>query len=144
MTTNDTTVKPAKDPLDGDFTWLQNKPASDLHELHAALVTELTGIEVTAKQVQAMLHMHGKIQASEANRKRAGYKPRTAESIRKGGETTVIHMDQRLAVVQDDGDEPEAEQKPVRKPRQRKTAPKADVVAEEAASQPEQDVAVAS
>lgn len=104
MSINDTklavaTAAKAKDPLDGDFTWLQAKAPSELHELHAALVSELTGIEVSPKQVQAMLHMHGKIQASEANRKRAGYKPRTAQSIRKGGETTVVHMDERLAAT---------------------------------------------
>lgn len=137
MTTNDTTTAPAstiKDPLEADFTYLQGKAPSDLHELHAALISELSGVEISAKQVQAVLAMHGKIQASEANRKRAGYKGRTAESIRKGGQTTVEHMDQRLntpvpAAVA-------AKPKPApRKPRTPKTAaPVAEVQAEAVAS----------
>ncbi|QSL67788.1 hypothetical protein [Nocardia phage P3.1] len=87
----------AADPLDADFTWYQEKAPSELHELHAALVSELTGVEVTAKQVQVILGMHGKIQASENNRKRAGYKPRTVDSIRRGGATTAAHAAELLA-----------------------------------------------
>lgn len=90
----------AADPLDADFTWYQEKAPSELHELHAALVSELTGVEVTAKQVQVILGMHGKIQASENNRKRAGYKPRTVDSIRRGGATTAAHAAELLAEVE--------------------------------------------
>lgn len=77
-----------KDPLDGDFGFYATKAPSELHQLHAELVTKLTGVEVTPKQVQAILGMHGKIQASQANKKRAEYKARTTESIKRGGETT--------------------------------------------------------
>ena len=101
MTSNITTaaVKSA-DPLDGDFSYYAEKAPSDLHELHAALVTQLTGVEVTPKQVQVILGMHGKIQASENNRKRAGYKPRTVDSIRRGGNTTADRAAQLLAEVE--------------------------------------------
>lgn len=126
-----TTPAKAKDPLDADFTYLQTAEPGPVAELHAALISKLSGVEISAQQVRAVLSMHGKIQASEANRKREGYVARTAQSIRNGGQTTVEHMDLRLA----EAVKPAAP-KPVRKPRTPKpAAPKAPVTT---------DVAVAS
>lgn len=70
------------------FQYLADKPVSSLHEALAAYILETSGIEISEKQVQAVLSIHGTFQKSEANKNRAEYKARTAASIRNGGQTT--------------------------------------------------------
>lgn len=66
---------------------LPNVAPSDVHELHAATYSALTGIEVDPKLVQIVLSLHGAVQRSELNRSRETYRGRTAASLRKGAET---------------------------------------------------------
>lgn len=75
------------DPSGKDWTYLQTKAPSSVHELHAATITRLSGVEVSAKQVQAMLAMHRYIQKSEANRKRPEFHGRTWGSVVQGAQT---------------------------------------------------------
>ena len=82
----------AKGLFDKDWTYLAAKDPSDVHRLHAELVSELSGVEVSPKQVQAILAMHGTIQRSEKNQERADYRGRTPQSIAKGGFTTLQHF----------------------------------------------------
>ncbi|QFG10582.1 hypothetical protein HWC68_gp42 [Gordonia phage Gibbin] len=69
---------------------LPNVAPSDVHELHAAVATVLTGIEVDPKVVQVILSLHGNVQRSALNRDkslRPTYRGRTVASLRKGAET---------------------------------------------------------
>lgn len=63
------------------FEYLQDKDPSQKHEFYAALMTALSGIEITPKQYQVMICTHRYIQASDLNRVRKDYRPRTAESV---------------------------------------------------------------
>ncbi|QXO13692.1 hypothetical protein SEA_DUMPTRUCK_37 [Gordonia phage DumpTruck] len=60
---------------------------SEVHELHAAAYSALTGVEVDPKIVQIVLSLHGAVQRSEVNRNRDHYRGRTVASLRKGAET---------------------------------------------------------
>ena len=74
--TKKTTVAPAgskKDPMDKDWTYLQEKEVSELHELLAKTITQRSDIEITAKQVQAVLAFHPHFQRSKINKSRSGY-----------------------------------------------------------------------
>lgn len=75
------------DPSEKDWTFLQTKAPSSVHELHAKAVTELSGVEISPKQVQALLAMHRWIQKSEANRNRPDFHGRTWDSVLKGSAT---------------------------------------------------------
>lgn len=78
---------------------VEAKDPSSKQEFYAALITALTGVEVTPKQYQAMISTHRYIQASDLNRARADYRPRTAASVIKAASTLLEHADQ---LVQDD------------------------------------------
>ena len=60
---------------------------SEVHELHAATYAALSGIELSPKQVQVVLSLHGATQRSALNRLRSSYRGRTAASLRRGAET---------------------------------------------------------
>lgn len=62
-------------------------PSNDLHDLHAAVYEHLSGIPITAKQVQVVLSLHGATQRSAANAARSSYRGRTVASLRRGAET---------------------------------------------------------
>lgn len=62
-------------------------PSNDLHDLHAAVYSHLSGVEISPKQVQVVLSLHGATQRSEANRHRSSYRGRTVASLRRGAET---------------------------------------------------------
>ncbi|UJQ86109.1 hypothetical protein ZANY_40 [Gordonia phage Zany] len=69
---------------------LPNVAPSEVHELHAAVATVLTGIDVDPKVVQVILSLHGNVQRSALNRDkslRPTYRGRTVASLRKGAET---------------------------------------------------------
>lgn len=70
-----------------DWTYLAKKEPSSNHHLQARLITELSGIEISAQQCMALLAMHRWIQKSEANRERPEFKGRTVDSVLKGSET---------------------------------------------------------
>lgn len=53
---------------------LATKPVSELHELHAAIATAATGVQIDPKAVQIILSLHGKIQRSDANKNRETYR----------------------------------------------------------------------
>ena len=69
------------------FAYILDKDPTPKQEFYAAAVTALTGIEVSAKVYQAVISTHRFIQASDLNRARADYRPRTAESVIKASET---------------------------------------------------------
>lgn len=117
-----------------DWTYILDKPVAENHVLEALLISNLSGVQISPKQVQALLAMHRDIQLSEANRQRAGFRGRTVASVEKGAHTLAERLQERT----DKGaimakalpitvGEPEA--KPVRKPRQRKAAPVAELTA---------------
>lgn len=90
--TSTKSATPAKaeiaDPImDKDWTYLQSKAPSELHNGLAQFITDQAGIDIDPKQVQALLAMHGAWQKSGLNKSRPDYRPRTQESIAKGGAT---------------------------------------------------------
>lgn len=94
MATKSTSTKAAsakaivEDPImEKDWTYLQGKAPSDLHNGLAQFITDQAGIDIDPKQVQALLAMHGAWQKSGLNKSRPNYRPRTVESIAKGGAT---------------------------------------------------------
>ena len=83
------------------FAYVQDKDPSPKQEFYAAMITALTGIEVTPKQYQAFITTHRYIQASDLNRARADYRPRTAASVLQAAETLARRADEML--VDDQG-----------------------------------------
>lgn len=75
-------------PKAPNFGYLAEKEPSDLHHALKAFIEDHGGPETDLKTVQAVLAAHGKFQASDYNKNRESYKPRTAQSIYKGGVTT--------------------------------------------------------
>lgn len=71
VTTKKSTTK--SDPMDRDFTYLQDKGPSDLHVTLAKVITQRTDIEITAQQVQAVLGIHPHFQRSKLNKARPTY-----------------------------------------------------------------------
>ena len=69
------------------FGYVVDKDPTPKQSFYAATVSALTGIEVTPKQYQAMILTHRFIQASDLNRARADYRPRSAESVIKASNT---------------------------------------------------------
>lgn len=109
-------------------TWaFLGKEPSLLHQSLADYILEETEgeVEITPRQVQAVLAMHGPHQRSSRNKSRPDYKPRTEESIRKGGQTTA---EKHGGIVLEETPAPEAESvekpKATRKPRTRRTPAK--------------------
>lgn len=78
-----------------DWTYLQTKATDAGHELKAQVVSELSGVEITATQVQAFLAMHRMIQESEANRERDSFHGRTVASVEKGSLTMLERLAER-------------------------------------------------
>ena len=92
-----------------------SKEPSDLHAALAEFIVEETEgeVEITPRQVQALLAMHGKWQKSEKNRSRPTYRPRTVESIAKGGQTIVTKYGPHDEVIEQKVvEEPKEEAKP--------------------------------
>lgn len=89
-TTNAQTVRTYADEVAAETygqAFLAKEP-SDLHHSLVAYISDMAGIGIDARQVQAVLALHGKWQKSEYNTNRADYRPRTLTSIAKGGKTT--------------------------------------------------------
>lgn len=78
------------------FEYLAEKDPSPKHEFYSAMITALTGVEVTPKQYQAMITTHRYIQASDLNRAREDYRPRTVESVVKASETLLERASEML------------------------------------------------
>lgn len=87
-TTKSTTPAKVVEDEVKDWTYLQEKEPSDLHEGLAEFILREAGIEIDSKQVQAVLSMHGTWQRSDENKARPGYRARTVASIHKTGATT--------------------------------------------------------
>lgn len=83
------------------FAYLAEKDPTPKQEFYAAAITALTGVEVTAKQYQAMICAHRYIQASDLNRARADYRPRSAQSVIKASETLLENASS--LIVDNDG-----------------------------------------
>ena len=90
----------SNDPKAPNFAYLAEKEPSSLHLALAAFIKDHGGPEMDPKQVQAVLSAHGKFQASDHNKRREDYKPRTPQSIYKGGVTTAANFH---FVVDEDG-----------------------------------------
>lgn len=70
-----------------DWTKFQGRQPDSNHVLQAKVISELSGIEISAEQCMVFLAMHRMIQASQANQDRANFKGRTWESVLKGSAT---------------------------------------------------------
>lgn len=70
-----------------DWTYLSGKTPSSNHELQAAVISQLSGVEISPEQCMAFLAMHRFIQKSEANQTRPEFHGRTWESVIKGSNT---------------------------------------------------------
>ena len=112
---------PTKAP---SYAYLAEKEPSSLHHALKAFIEAHDGPEVDIKTIQAVLSAHGTFQKSDFNKNRDDYKPRTPQSIYKGGVTTATNfhfvVDEEGVEVRVEGPAPEP--KPVPKP---KAAPKA-------------------
>lgn len=111
-------------PKAPNFGYLAEKEPSDLHHALKAFIEDHGGPETDLKTVQAVLAAHGKFQASDYNKNRESYKPRTAQSIYKGGVTTSERF--HFAVDPMTGAEVRVEGP---KPEPKKVAPKAETKA---------------
>lgn len=83
--------KGPKAPIDfdaRDWTYIAEKDPSDLHVTLAKLIGQRADIEITAKQVQAVLSMHPHFQRSKHNKTRAGYVPLADEIVHQRS----VHM----------------------------------------------------
>lgn len=85
-----------------DWTYIADKDPLETHVLYADMVTRLSGIEVSAKQMQAMLLMHRWMQQSDLNRARDTFKGRTLASVLKGNETLFERTSQRALLEGED------------------------------------------
>jgi len=139
------------DESDKDWTYLLNKEPQSNHQLFAKIMREKLGSEAVdnatpEQMIYWLLAMHRWMQKTQANRDRAEFHGRTVGSVLKGSATLAERLGERnesellvtpvpLAV----GEAPKPK-RPVRKPRQRKSAPKmdVDVVAEELNAKAEQ------
>lgn len=86
------------------FGYVLDKDPTPKQDFYATVITALTGVEVTPKQYQAMISTHRFIQASDLNRARADYRPRTAASVIKASETLLenassLKVDDEGAVI---------------------------------------------
>jgi hypothetical protein len=69
------------------FAYLATKSPSDLHvRLAEFILAEVPGVEISAKQVQLVLGLHGTFQSSDANKKRNAEAKAKAEKARKARE----------------------------------------------------------
>lgn len=80
-------IKPKGHNEDKDWTYLVDKDPNETNVLYAKMVTELSGVEISPKQVQALLSMHRWMQASDLNRARENFRGRTWEEVRRGNAT---------------------------------------------------------
>jgi hypothetical protein len=109
-----------KDPMDRDFTYLQDKDPSDLHVTLAKLIEQRADIEITPKQVQAVLSMHPHFQRSKLNKARPGYVGLDEEIVTQRSVHMVqAHKDAAANIAA------RAAQKPARKAAAKKTTAKA-------------------
>ncbi|UVK63840.1 hypothetical protein SEA_LILYPAD_36 [Gordonia phage LilyPad] len=81
-----------------DWTYIQDKEPLETHHLFAQMVTRLSGVEISAKQVQALLLMHRWMQASDLNRERDTFRGRTLGSVIRGSETLLGRTEDRATV----------------------------------------------
>lgn len=106
---------PTKAP---SYAYLAEKEPSSLHHALKAFIEAHDGPEVDIKTIQAVLSAHGTFQKSDFNKNREDYKPRTPQSIYKGGVTTAQNFH---FVVDEDGVEVRVEGPA---PEPKKVAPK--------------------
>lgn len=113
----------SKTPKAPNYAYLEEKEPSSLHLALSAFLKDHGGPEVDPKAIQAVLSAHGAFQRSDYNKNREDYKPRTPESIYKGGVTTTerFHF-----VVDEEGNEVRVEGPA---PEPKKVAPKAETKA---------------
>lgn len=107
-----------------DWTYLQGKPTSSNHELEAQVITQLSGVEISPQQVQALLAMHRFIQKSQANQDRPDFRGRTWESVLKGNQTLAERAAEKhgAVVAEPIGTVVEPEEAPKSAPRKRTPA----------------------
>jgi hypothetical protein len=81
------------------FDYVEGKDFTPKQAFYAAMITEITGVEVSPKQYQAMIVTHRFIQSSNINRARPDYRPRSAASVIKAAGTL---LDRASEMVLDD------------------------------------------
>lgn len=103
--------KPKKEQTfeERDWTYLDDKAPSEQHELLAKEINKRTNsttecdcgeeVQISAKQVQAVLAMFPHFQRSETNKKRSGYRPLAEEIVhQRSVHMTQAHKDARLVM----------------------------------------------
>lgn len=109
-----------------DWTFLQEKDPSDLHVTFAQQITMRSDVEITAKQVQAVMAMHPSFQRSRTNKARPTYAALDPEIVEQRSVHMVLaHKDARDKIAAR-GDQPKkaAAKKTVAKRVAKKTAAK--------------------
>jgi hypothetical protein len=87
------------DPMDKDFTYLADKDPSDLHVTLAKVIEQRTDIDITAKQVQAVLSIHPYFQRSKLNKARPGYVGLDVEIVHQRSVHMVAAHEDAAAVI---------------------------------------------
>jgi hypothetical protein len=125
--------KPKKEQTfeERDWTYLDDKDPSEQHVILAREINRRTNLldedgeemEISPKQVQAVLAMFPHFQRSETNKKRSGYKPLAEEIIhQRSVHMTLAHKEAREIM---DGLAATANAKPAKKTATKKVAAKA-------------------
>lgn len=79
-----------------DYTYIATKAPSDLHVALADFVEKQSGVEVSAKQAQAVWLLCREFQKSEANKSREAYRPLDETIVQKRSEhMTIAHTEAR-------------------------------------------------
>ncbi|AWY06139.1 hypothetical protein PBI_SUZY_34 [Gordonia phage Suzy] len=98
----DVYVAPKGHNPDKDWSYIADKEPLETHELFAQIIRRKAGIEISAKQVQALLLMHRWMQASDLNRERETFRGRTLGSVIRGAETQLGRSENRATMEGED------------------------------------------
>lgn len=98
----DTYVAPKGFNPDKDWSYIADKDPLETHELFASIIRRKAGVEISAKQVQALLLMHRWMQASDLNRERETFRGRTLGSVIRGSETLLGRTEDRATIEGED------------------------------------------
>ncbi|QOC56179.1 hypothetical protein SEA_MADI_34 [Gordonia phage Madi] len=98
----DVFIAPKGFKADKDWSYIADKDPLETHHLFAQIIRREAGIEISAKQVQALLLMHRWMQASDLNRERETFRGRTLGSVIRGSETLLGRTEDRATIEGED------------------------------------------
>lgn len=88
--------KAAEKPLKEDYTYLADKEPTDLHKQMAEWMSEVTGVEVTAKQAQIVSVLRHEHQRSDANQEMLAEKRKQASAKKAAAEKAKVAKEKAL------------------------------------------------